>query len=115
MQHEDYLLHREPDDTCEVLYGDMKTPGAMSQLAPSRTGRNHSPTGFEWGYGGSGPYCTAHSILTHWLGVECPRPMAQRFKTEVIEPMPRHGGVLRRERVERWIARYSGTPTAKTA
>lgn len=28
-----------------------------------RSGRNHSPTGFNWGYGGSGPAETAASIL----------------------------------------------------
>ena len=27
----------------------------------------HSPTGFEFGYGGSGPADLAYSILTHWF------------------------------------------------
>jgi hypothetical protein len=27
----------------------------------------HSPTGFEMGYGGSGPADLSYSILTHWL------------------------------------------------
>jgi len=33
-----------------------------------RTLRNHSPTGFEWGYGGSGPAQLALAILAEHLG-----------------------------------------------
>ena len=29
---------------------------------------NHSPTGFEWGYGGSGPAQLALALLAHHLG-----------------------------------------------
>lgn len=31
---------------------------------------NHSPTGFEWGYGGSGPAQLALAILAHHFSVE---------------------------------------------
>lgn len=33
-------------------------------LEMTERGREHSPTGFEWGYGGSGPAALAHSLLT---------------------------------------------------
>ena len=37
-------------------------------LAQRQDLRNHSPTGFAWGYGGSGPAQTALAILAHELG-----------------------------------------------
>jgi hypothetical protein len=38
-------------------------------LHPRHDLRNHSPTGFEWGYGGSGPAQLALAILAHHFGV----------------------------------------------
>lgn len=37
-------------------------------LAPRNDLWDHSPTGFEWGYGGSGPAQTALAILAHHFG-----------------------------------------------
>jgi hypothetical protein len=41
---------------------------------PEATSARHSPTGFSWGYGGSGPADLARSILIHALGEDarCP-------------------------------------------
>ena len=48
----------------------------------------HSPTGFSWGYGGSGPADLARSILADFAG----RPVAdaayQDFKFDVIARLP---------------------------
>jgi len=42
---------------------------------------HHSPTGFEWGYGGSGPADLARSIIADALGTENPDPAVyQEFK-----------------------------------
>jgi hypothetical protein len=62
---------------------------------------NHSPTGFEWGYGGSGPAQLALAILANHLGVP-PRAkpegnakaaravrLHQRFKALMIANIPR--------------------------
>jgi hypothetical protein len=47
-----YTGLRAPDE-CVVL---VKQPDARNRrLRPRFDLRNHSPTGFEWGYGGSGP------------------------------------------------------------
>lgn len=40
----------------------------------------HSPTGFNWGYGGSGPADTALSILTDCLGERKANQLYQPFK-----------------------------------
>ena len=45
----------------------------------------HSPTGFEWGYGGSGPADTARSILADHLGHPVPPAVYQRFKAAVVQ------------------------------
>lgn len=42
--------------------------GRSYPLADARHIRNHSPSGFEWGYGGSGPAQLALAILADYLG-----------------------------------------------
>ncbi len=44
----------------------------------------HSPDGFNWGYGGSGPADTALSILTDCLGMEQANVLYQLFKWEFV-------------------------------
>jgi hypothetical protein len=52
-------------DGCEItITGD----GPKRHLAPRLDIWNHSPDGFEWGYGGSGPAQTALAILADALG-----------------------------------------------
>src|SRR5262245_49154026 len=43
--------------------------GVKVELGPSLEIRRHSPTGFEWGYSGSGPAQSALAILLHVLGI----------------------------------------------
>ncbi len=52
---------------------------------------NHSPTGFEWGYCGSGPAQLALAILAdHCKDDERALNFHQRFKWAVIAELPRH-------------------------
>lgn len=44
----------------------------------------HSPDGFNWGFGGSGPADTALSILTDCLGMEQANVLYQLFKREFV-------------------------------
>jgi len=44
----------------------------------------HSPTGFEWGYLGSGPADLALSILWNYLGKEPSRILYMDFKTRFV-------------------------------
>lgn len=48
----------------------------------------HSPTGFEWGYGGSGPADTARSILADYLGFVPAASIYQRFKFLIVAALP---------------------------
>jgi uncharacterized protein DUF6166 len=63
----------------------------------------HSPTGFEWGYGGSGPADLALNVL----GLFVPPPEAWRlhqdFKFHFIAPMAREGGTIEAAEVRDWI------------
>ncbi len=80
---------------------------------------HHSPTGFEWGYGGSGPADLALNIveaILHRLGYEGDRTdcfrgscfclaykLHQDFKWECISSVPREGAVLSYEKVRAWV------------
>ena len=48
----------------------------------------HSPTGFSWGYGGSGPSDLARSILAHYAGMAFADSAYQDFKFDVIARLP---------------------------
>jgi len=55
---------------------------------PLRHHIRHSPTGFEWGYAGSGPADTARCLLIDYLGHDVPATVYQRFKAIVVQGLP---------------------------
>lgn len=55
---------------------------------------NHSPTGFEFGYGGSGPAQLALAILADCCGDELALVFHQAFKWAVIARLPGPGASL---------------------
>ena len=63
---------------------------------------NHSPTGFEWGYGGSGPAQLALAILADHLNddEEAVR-LHQDFKREVVANFDSRGWMLTTEQIQR--------------
>jgi len=93
------IVIRRADPCGEVLVRD--ADGACQPLAHVV---RHSPTGFEWGYGGSGPADLALSILTHWFGAETADAFYQAFKWSFIAKLPPAGGELHRADAEKWIA-----------
>ena len=53
---------------------------------------NHSPTGFEWGYGGSGPAQLALALLAHVLTDDQEAvQLHQEFKRLVVAGLPYAG------------------------
>lgn len=80
---------------------------------------HHSPTGFEWGYGGSGPADLALNILEHYfsvMSIEGPRVdcyrgtvcawawvLHQDFNRDFIATMPKEGGRILWEDVAGWV------------
>lgn len=61
-----------------------------------------SPTGFEYGYGGSGPAQLAIAMLAHAFDDEFATDHYQRFKREVIATLPEEGWTLTKEDLEEW-------------
>ena len=82
---------------------------------------HHSPAGYEWGYGGSGPADLALNVLEYVLledgyqgsTVACRQgrcfrrawDLHQRFKAEVLVPCPRSGAQIPLAVVRDWLAR----------
>ena len=65
--------------------------GDARALQPRLDLANRSPTGFEWGYLGSGPAQLALAILADALDNDrLARQLYQRFKLRVIAPLPRY-------------------------
>jgi hypothetical protein len=65
----------------------------------------HSPTGFEWGYGGSGPADLALNVLTI-LAPERADELHQEFKRAFLEAMPAAGGHVTLPEIRAWLQRY---------
>lgn len=81
----------------------------------------HSPTGMEWGYGGSGPADLALSILTDYLGdriyavhatdgcveqrngLSLAEQLHQPFKWSFVASFPREGWSLTGEQIASWL------------
>jgi len=69
---------------------------------PLRHVCRHSPDGFQWGYGGSGPADLALSILTDLIGLERAERLYQDFKWKFIAPV--HGDLeLREDEIRAWV------------
>ena len=106
-----FIMTRLPDDTAHVTYGGVKMPQPAVW---------HSPTGYEFGYAGSGPADLALNILeltlrdSKYKGAReklfkgsCFRlasQLHQEFKRDFIAPMDRElGGVIEFQTVVDWI------------
>lgn len=71
------------------------------RLNPRRDLWNHSPDGFEWGYGGSGPAQLALAVLADYCqNDERALNLYQRFKWAVVAELPYRGWVLTAEEIE---------------
>lgn len=66
--------------------------------------RRHSPTGLEWGYGGSGPADLALNALLHYTDRDTAERHYQDFKWDFIAGMANEGGVIKGERIREWLA-----------
>lgn len=65
--------------------------------------RRHSPTGYEWGYGGSGPADLALSILTDLIGFARAVEHYMDFKSDVVSKIPTSGAVLSESQILDWL------------
>ena len=66
----------------------------------------HSPAGFEWRYGGSGPADLALNILLEATGDrDFDAEHHQDFKWAFVAPMPFEGGRIEASKISEWIAK----------
>src|SRR5215510_2118097 len=80
------------EDGCAVVVSDT---GSTRALDPRLDLRNHSPTGFEWGYGGSGPAQLALALAADVLGDDdAALGVYQRLKFKVVGRLPKDGWSL---------------------
>ena len=76
-------------------YGQCFVTADGRALDPRFDLRKHSPDGFEWNYGGSGPAQLALAILADHLADDRQAlDLYQRFKWAVIAGLPRKGWSL---------------------
>jgi len=66
--------------------------------------RNHSPDGFSWGYGGSGPGQLALALLLYYCRAEDALRHYQQFKFEVVARWPQTDFSLSEQSVLAWLA-----------
>lgn len=71
--------------TVTVVTGEVHTASRQTKPLPLRLDlANHSPTGFAWGYGGSGPAQLALAILADTVSDELALKWHQHFKMRFI-------------------------------
>lgn len=62
--------------------------------------RSHSPCGFEWGYGGSGPAQLALALVAHVTGSRAEMPwIYQRVKATLVAGLAKDGWVVTDETI----------------
>jgi hypothetical protein len=91
---------RGADDVARVVVwqGDQPVP-----LLARLDLRSHSPTGFEWGYGGSGPAQLALAILADATGDdELSLQLYQKFKRDVVARLGRGSWFMHSQYVRDW-------------
>jgi hypothetical protein len=114
MNNKAYIINRAGDERqhlgkVTVTVVENGIPTRELQLEPSLKVRNHSPTGFEFGYGGSGPSQLALAILLDHLG-QPPSPVVyQAFKFFAIAPMQHPGGVIKGEDIDKWLLQFEAS------
>ncbi len=77
---------------------------------------NHSPSGFEWGYCGSGPAQLALGLLSDHLGNDRQAlDLYQRFKWAVVAEWPYRGWTLTSLEIDQALQRIREQATAGEA
>lgn len=82
---------------------------SLLPIAPSLDVWNHSPTGFEWGYLGSGPAQLALALLLDVTGDrEAALAHYQTFKREVVARLYRQAWAITSGEIVHWLRRSAG-------
>lgn len=116
-------------DVVAARIPEIRGPGLVDQVVTTNVPHScveHSPTGFEWGYLGSGPADFALNILAAFVppgsdghpAAYCHRgtcsytalALHQDFKREVIAALPPEGGTIRADDIRAWLAAHPVEP-----
>lgn len=81
----DLVCERQDDWVAITVNDDYLNPDESLKIW------NHSPSGFEWGYGGSGPAQLSLALLMLFLPVKLAVQYHQPFKFDVISGLNRDG------------------------
>lgn len=74
---------------------------------------NHSPDGYEWGYGGSGPAQLALAILADALKKDdMAITLHQHFKNHIVANFPHEAWEMSEDHVFGWVAGFCGGKVA---
>jgi len=95
-----YVGYRREDGLRVLVVRDGK-PDVLHHVV------RHSPTGFEWGYLGSGPADLAYSILADYAGEDVAERLAVRFKEEVVARLPRTAWMLTDAALTAFLERHN--------
>lgn len=76
--------------------------GKELPLLPSLAVWNHSPTGFNWGYGGSGPAQLALAIMLQEFGQELAVRLHQTFKWHYVSRWGKEHWAITSEEIQEW-------------
>lgn len=93
-----YLMVREAGEAKAYVVEPSGTRGLPHVV-------RHSPTGFEWGYGGSGPADLARSILIDAAGGILAEGLYQEFKREFVASLPYDGGTISLSQIHEFLCR----------
>jgi hypothetical protein len=100
---------RDADGRTRVYVDDDGNPGApRRRLQHRRHVYSHSPTGFDWGYAGSGPAELARALVSEVTGDPEPSPRVyQTFKARVVQALPAPGWALEEGEVQRVVGQIA--------
>lgn len=105
-----YHVTRQGLRTTDGVYVNVNEDGKVKKLSlgTSLKIRNHSPTGFNFGYGGSGPAQLALAILLDYSG-KIPHPACyQDFKRQFIATMKEPGGAIAGVQIDAFLNKRVG-------
>lgn len=81
-------------------------PGGSALTNISQKNLQHSPAGFDWGYGGSGPADLALNILAKFTDRETAEELHQVFKWDYIAKLPFEGGTIKGREIKKWLRQH---------
>lgn len=83
--------------------GKVTVDGILLDPSRSQAVMNHSPTGFAWNYGGSGPSQLALALLLEATDKDTAVKKYQNFKWEVIAKLPAEDFVMPASVIYNWL------------